>query len=229
MKKFTIKKQLAFFLLLLVFSLNFTSCNKEDTPTLPSAQVWAAKNLDLSTYSDGTSIPQVTDPTAWRNLTTGAWCYYNNDPANGAIYGKLYNWYAVVGIYDAASATNPTLRKKLPPVGWHVPSDAEWTTFTDALGGNSVAGGKMKEAGTTHWRSPNIAADNSSGFTALPGGYLYGNAFFRIGLSGYWWSSSEYTTATTYAWVRDLDYESDYAGRSNELKTDFYSVRCLKD
>lgn len=91
-------------------------------------QVWATKNLDVTTYMDGTPIPQVTDPTAWANLTTGAWCYYNNLAASNATYGKLYNWYAVAGIYDAASLANPTLRKKLAPTGWHIPTDAEWTT-----------------------------------------------------------------------------------------------------
>lgn len=94
-------------------------------------QIWSNTNLDVTTYRDGTPIPQVTDPTAWVNLTTGAWCYYNNDPANGAIYGKLYNWYAVAGIHDAASLNDPSLRKQLAPQGWHIPTDAEWTTLTD--------------------------------------------------------------------------------------------------
>src|SRR5690606_33259564 len=113
-------------------------------------------------------IPQVTDPTIWGNLTTGAWCYYNNDPANEIIYGKLYNWYAV---------NDP---RGLAPVGWHIPSDSEWTILTDYLGGFEVAGGKMKETGTTHWANPNIGADNSSGFTGLPGGYrAYNSAEFN--------------------------------------------------
>ena len=154
-------------------------------------QVWATKNLDVTTYSDGTVIPQVTDPSAWANLTTGAWCYSNNDPANGAVYGKLYNWYAVAGIYDAASLADPTLRKKLAPNGWHVPTDAEWTTLTTCLGGASVAGGKMKETGTAHWQSPNTAATNSSGFTGLPGGICSNDGTFNLsGSNGIWWSLS---------------------------------------
>ena len=105
-------------------------------------QVWATVNLDVTTYSDGTAIPEVTNATAWAGLTTGAWCYYNNITANGTTYGKLYNWYAVAGIWDEASKTDATLRKKLAPTGWHVPTDAEWTTLTTFLGGETVAGGK---------------------------------------------------------------------------------------
>ena len=191
-------------------------------------QVWATQNLDVTTYSDGTVIPQVTDPTQWANLTTGAWCYYNNDAANNATYGKLYNWYAAAGIYDAASLANPALRKKLAPTGWHVPTDAEWTTLTTCLGGETIAGGKMKETGTAHWQSPNQDATNSSGFTGLPGGFRYGNgAFSLIGYNGYWWSSSEFNT--TYAWLRYL-YNYDGVAYSNSFnKGSGFSVRCLKD
>ena len=126
-------------------------------------QVWATRNLDVTTYRNGDPIPQVTDIGQWGTLTTGAWCYYNNDPANGATYGKLYNWYAV---------NDP---RGLAPAGWHVPSDSEWTTLTDCLGGVSIAGGEMKatgamETGTGLWFAPNVGANNSSGFTGLPGG-----------------------------------------------------------
>ena len=192
-------------------------------------QTWTTKNLDVATYSDGTPIPQVTDPTAWANLTTGAWCYYKNDAATGTTYGKLYNWYAAAGIYDAASLSNPALRKKLAPTGYHVPTDAEWSTLTTCLGGESVAGGKMKEAGTTHWNSPNTLATNSSGFTGLPGGYRYDvGPFLNIGNYGYWWSSSE--VDTKIAWSRYLD---SFAGSATSygpsLKEDGFSVRCLRD
>jgi uncharacterized protein (TIGR02145 family) len=191
-------------------------------------QVWTTKNLAVTAYSDGTVIPQVTDPTAWTNLTTGAWCYYNSDATNNATYGKLYNWYAAVGIYDAASLANPTLRKKLAPTGWHVPTDAEWTTLTTCLGGESVAGGKMKETGTAHWTSPNTYATNESGFTGLPGGFRYGNgAFTGIGTYGFWWSSSEY--GTTYAWYRYLYYTYGSAFSNSFNKTYGFSVRCLRD
>ena len=191
-------------------------------------QIWTSKNLDVATYSDGTVIPQVTDPTAWANLTTGAWCYYNNDPANGAVYGKLYNWYAAAGIYDAASLGNPTLRKNLAPTGWHVPSYAEWTTLTDFLGGASVAGGKMKATGTSLWKSPNTDATNSSGFSGLPGGFRSGDGTFKFfGDYGFWWSSSE--NDTTYAWVRNLNYFDGIAERGVNPKKVGKSVRCLRD
>ncbi|WP_396144494.1 FISUMP domain-containing protein [Flavobacterium sp.] len=196
-------------------------------------QIWTNTNLDVTTYRDGTPIPQVTDPTAWAGLTTGAWCYYNNDPANGAVYGKLYNWYAVAGIHDAASLNNPSLRKQFAPQGWHIPSDAEWTILTDFLGGQSVAGGKMKstgtiQAGTGLWASPNAAATNESGFTGLPAGsrHYYG-AFGSIGFDGRWWSSSE--SSATSAWGRDLDCSGGNAYRNDYDKEDGFSVRCVRD
>lgn len=150
-------------------------------------------NLEVTTYRDGTLIPQVTDPTEWENLNTGAWCYYNNDTANGAIYGKLYNRYAVAGIFDEASLNDTTLRKNLAPTGWHVPEFIEFNNIFNLLStGNlfgAYAGLKMKETGTTHWTSQNIGATNSSGFTGLPGGYrdAYG-AFSGIHNIGNWWS-----------------------------------------
>ncbi|WP_396140142.1 FISUMP domain-containing protein [Flavobacterium sp.] len=188
-------------------------------------QVWTNKNLDVTTYRDGTLIPQVTDPTAWANLTTGAWCYYNNDPANGVVYGKLYNWYAVAGIHD----NDPnTPNKILAPIGWHVPSDSEWTTLADYLGGFSIAGGKMKETGTAHWLSPNQDATNSTGFTGLPGGHRANfGRFWYIGDGGYWWCSSEY--ATTYAWTRGLSYSFGSVNTGGYSKTYGFSVRLVKD
>ena len=196
-------------------------------------QIWSSTNLDVTTYRDGTPIPQVTDPTAWAGLTTGAWCYYNNDPANGAVYGKLYNWYAVAGIHDAASLNNPSLRKQFAPQGWHIPSDAEWTTLTNFLGGSTLAGGKMKstgtiQAGTGLWASPNAAATNESGFTGLPAGFRNSNGPFDfIGYYGMWWSSSEPNTAS--AWIRYLDYDDGSAYRTNYAKDYGFSVRCVRD
>jgi len=192
-------------------------------------QIWSSTNLDVTTYRDGTPIPQVTDPTQWANLTTGAWCYYNNTTANGTTYGKLYNWYAVAGIYDAASATNPALRKQLAPQGWHIPTDAEWTILTDFLGGATVAGGKMKSTGTSLWLSPNTAATNESGFTGLPAGSRSGGSgtFESIGSDGIWWSSSELNTAG--AWYRGLSYGNGNAYRNGINKVFGFSVRCLRD
>ena len=120
-------------------------------PGAIGTQVWTTQNLNVSTYLDGTPIPNVTNASTWASLTTGAYCYYNNDSATyAAVYGKLYNWYAVAGIYDASSLSTPSLRKNLAPAGYHIPTHAEWTTLTNYLGGESVAGGKMKEVGTTH-------------------------------------------------------------------------------
>ena len=187
-------------------------------------QVWTIKNLDVATYSDGTPIPQVIEESKWEALTTGAWCYYNNDPANGTVYGRMYNWYAVAGIHD----NDPnTPNKKLAPTGYHVPSDAEWTTLTDYLGGE-VAGGKMKETSTAHWVSPNQDATNSSGFTGLPGG-VREPYFGAIGYGGYWWSSSEISELNTKVWTRLLAYYNGWVYISNGRKTIGFSVRCLRD
>ena len=186
------------------------------------------QNLNVSMYSDGTPIPQVTDPTQWVNLTIGAWCYQSNSTAFGTTYGKLYNWYAVAGIYDAVSAANPALRKKLAPIGWHVPSDSEWTQLTDCLGGESVAGGKMRSTGTSLWPNQNAGATNESGFTGLPGGYRFGaNSGLFESSAGLWWSSSESNTTT--AWNRMLFSGSSSALRDRYSKKDGLSVRCVKD
>jgi len=177
-------------------------------------QVWMKKNLDLSRYRNGDTIPQVTDPTQWGNLTTGAWCYYYKDPSNGAIYGKLYNWYAV---------NDP---RGLAPEGWHVASDAEWTTLSNYLG--EFAGGKIKETGTAHWHSPNTGATNESGFSALPGGYRYEYGGYEdITYWGLWWSSTE--NNTTAAWGRTLGYATTTIYRKNINKVYGLSVRCVKD
>ena len=179
-------------------------------------QKWMQKNLDVSKYRNGDVIPQVTDPTAWAGLTTGAWCYYQNDSANGIIYGRMYNWYAV------------TDSRGIAPAGWHVATDADWTTLITYLGGDALAGGKMKETGTTHWTSPNTAADNSSAFTALPGGYFKENgAFYDIGLSSYWWCATEQDPTT--AWDRSLSNSDGIAYKSFGNKKAGFSVRCVKD
>lgn len=184
-------------------------------------------NLNVSKYTDGTPIPQVTNPNQWQNLTTGAWCYHQNNTANGAVYGKLYNWYAVMGIYNAASAGNPALRKKLAPTGWHIPSDSEWTALTTCLGGAFNAGGNMKEVGILHWTSPNISASNSSGFTALPGGSIYQGVFGSLGTWGNWWSSTEIGASS--ARRKTITNDSSNFGGNGDPKITGNSVRCLKD
>ena len=183
-------------------------------------QQWMGENLKTSKYSDGTTIPNITDNTQWINNTTGAWAYYNNDVANNAKYGKLYNWYAV------SKTTNGN--KNVCPTGWHLPTDAEWTILTDYLGGTSVAGGKMKEVGTTNWTSPNTSATNESLFTGIPGGYrLRKGNYEYIGANCYWWGSTE--SNTTDAWWRELHFSYGTAFRfSGNKKLGFYA-RCLRD
>ena len=180
-----------------------------------SNQIWMQKNLDVSHYRNGDVIPQVTDPTAWANLTTGAWCYYTNNSYTGTTYGKLYNWYAV----DDS--------RGLAPTGWHVPTDAEWTTLTDCLGGEAVAGGKMKE--TTLWISPNTDASNSSNFTGLPGGFRgsLDGTFYAFHEEGGWWVSSEYDSGIGR--FGGLSYNSGVARLSANIKSIGFSVRCVRD
>jgi uncharacterized protein (TIGR02145 family) len=183
-------------------------------------QLWMAENLRTSKYRDGTTIPNITDNTQWQNNTTGAWCYYDNNAANNTKYGKLYNWYAL------SPTTNGN--KNICPIGWHIPTDAEWAVLTDYLGGNYVAGGKMKEAGTTNWINPNTNASNTSLFTALPGGGRNDDGTFNsIGGAGYLWSST--ASSTGNAWYRYLDYSYGDVGRGNYDKRGGFSVRCLRD
>ena len=204
------------------------------TPAIPEViigtQTWTTKNLDLATYSDGTIIPQVTNASYWAGLKTGAWCYYYNETANGTTYGKLYNWYAVAGIWNEESITDVSQRKKLAPVGYHVPSDTEWTTLTDYLGGTNIAGNEIKETGITHWNY-NTNATNSSGLTGLPGGYQHYDGFtgqfYGIGNMGYWWSISELDSLN--AWSSSVYSTNLNLSRNNSEKKDGFSVRCVKD
>ena len=179
-------------------------------------QQWMEKNLDVMTYRDGTVIPQVTDATAWAGLTTGAWCYYNNDPLNGAIYGKLYNWYAV----------NDS--RGLAPQGWHIPTDAEWTTLGTLLGGDAAAGGKMKTTGITRWTAPNTSATNESGYAGLPGGNRNVNGTFsNVGDNGFWWSATQ--NNSKLAWLGFLSFNNGTLYRDYINKKGGFSVRCLRD
>ena len=178
-------------------------------------QLWMGENLKTTKYKDGTAIPIVTDGTKWAGLTTSAYCWYDNSIGNKNVYGALYNWYTVK-------------TGKLCPAGWHVPTDAEWTVLTNYLGGESVAGGKLKEKGTLHWASPNTGATNESRFTALPGGCRRYDGVF-IGLTGNatWRTSSDYDA--TRVMYRFLFYYSGSMNSNYTNKQAGYSVRCLKD
>lgn len=180
-------------------------------------QTWMKENLDVTTYSNGDVIPQVTSSAAWGSLTTGAWCYYKNDPANGAIYGKLYNWYAV---------NDP---RGLAPKGWHIPTHAEWITLGNYLGGQYIAGGKMKTTGITLWKDYNTAATNESGFSGLPGGSrarLVG--FGSMGFFGEWWTATQLNLND--AFMRHLDYDSGSLTEFNhDDKEAGLSDRCVKN
>ena len=235
--------------------LFFTGLSNAQTVPI-GTQVWMTKNLDVATFRNGDPIPEAKTAEEWEKAGENkqpAWCYYDNDPANGAKYGKLYNWYAV----------NDS--RGLAPVGYHIPSDAEWTKLTDFLGGESVAGTKMKSKSgwnsyTTggyktcpncvNWNAEyrrkvpchtcqdkrsvpapkvtNSGGTNTSGFSGLPGGYRFYDGSLRlIGKYGYWWSSSESVTGD--AWGRTLNYEDGYVYSDNNGKEDGFSVRCIKD
>lgn len=191
-----------------------------DGNTYPVVQIgnqcWMAANLRTTRNRDGSTIPNVTDYTTWTQLTSGAWSNYNNNPSNDATYGKLYNWYA-------ADNSN------LCPVGWHVPTDVEWTVLTDFLGGEDIAGGKMKTVSPL-WLSPNIGATNVSGFSGLPGGYRKHDAgnYDYLGSYGFYWSASE--SGVDIAWNRLLtnDYEGIYRS-SASYKRNGFCVRCVRD
>ena len=191
-------------------------------------QIWMAENLKTTRYNDGTPIPKITDNTVWVALTTGAYSDYNNSPDNSTIYGRLYNWYTVDNNEATKMASNGG--KNVCPTGWHVPSDGEWQALTTYLGGKDVAGGKLKETGTTHWTNPNTGATNETGFTALPGGSCY-DIYKDIEINGYWWSSTTYTNPTN-AGFRYMSYNNvsvNQASSYGAYKKVGFSVRCVRD
>ncbi|MEI6679533.1 MAG: FISUMP domain-containing protein [Mariniphaga sp.] len=196
------------------------SGNTYETVTI-GTQTWMTKNLNTTKYNDGTVIPNVTADAAWIAATKGDWCDYNNTASNSTIYGKLYNWYVVDN--NAATKTASNGGKNVCPIGWHVPTDAEWYTLTTYLGGETVAGGKLKESGSSHWVDPNTGATNSSGFTAIPGGSrVYFGTFGTIGYTACWWSSTVNVT-------RDVVTLYATANKNNYQLVEGHSVRCLKD
>ncbi len=178
-------------------------------------QWWMAENLKTTKYITGDDIPEVTGQANWMGLSTGAYCYFDNDPDNASVYGCLYNWYAAI------DNRNPC------PAGWHVPTDDEWITLSTFLGGEAIAGGKMKETGIIHWFSPNVGATNESGLTIIAGGNRsYGNFDF-MGYGGSFWSTTPFDDI--FAWNRDIFYYNTVANHSGADKKSGLSLRCVKD
>ncbi|MEI7663361.1 MAG: fibrobacter succinogenes major paralogous domain-containing protein [Bacteroidota bacterium] len=184
-------------------------------------QVWMAEDLKTTRYNDGTAITLISDSTAWSKIDitkTPGYCWYdNNAPRYRNTYGALYNWYALNTGH-------------LAPSGWHIPSVDEWSTLITYLGGKSIAGGKLKETGTSHWISPNKGADNSSGFTALPNGLQADiGGFYFIGEWGSWWTSTEENPAWRTAYYFEIAYNETTAYKSASNKAYGTCVRCIKD
>ena len=199
--------------------IEFSTLNTEDSlleSVKIGTQIWTSRNLDVSTYRNGDPIRHARTSEEWQDAVSkgeGAWCYYNHDPKNGEIYGKLYNWYCVKDSRGLASA------------GYHIPSDLEWSLLTDYLGGEAIAGFKMKS--TSGWANGGNG-DNSSGFNGLPGGYcVWDGKFYDITVFGYFWSSSE--NVTGFAWLRYLNNDQKGVLRNKFSKDDGLSVRCIKD
>jgi uncharacterized protein (TIGR02145 family) len=193
-------------------------------------QLWMAENLKSTHFSDGTPIPIVSDSAAWDALTNNdmAYSWYNDDSAAYAeTYGALYTWAAAMK-GEPGSSNDPSGVRGICPDGWHLPSKAEWMTLIDFLGGDSIAGGPMKEPGTEHWLAPNVGATNESGFTGLPAGYRYfDGSFTGIYYFAYWWATDEVNGS--YAYRSSLGNGNAGIRLYDRRKDTGYSVRCLKD
>jgi uncharacterized protein (TIGR02145 family) len=232
-------KLLSVSLTFLIMSFLNVGCKKDEKPTGPvidfegnsyntvkiGTQIWMTENLKSTKYNDGSEIQLITPVNSWSNLSTGAYCWYNNDEASFKnVYGALYNGYSV--------ATG-----KLCPSGWHIPEIDELKVLRDFLGDSLQAGGKLKESGTTHWLSPNKGATNSSGFTALPTGIRYFEGTFASNLSyTSIWSATNisYDSHNNHYYHDEQWYVSLYYANASFLmdhrsKKHGFSVRCMKD
>ena len=232
MKNKSVTRYYALALFGLIFLL-ISSCKKEEdsdkiltdadgnvyTSVTIGTQVWMAENLKTTKLNDGTLIPLITDNTGWKNSTTLAYCWYNNEISNKDPFGALYNWHAVK-------------TGKLCPAGWHVPSESDWNELIVFLGGKTVAGGKLKttgtiEAGNGLWYQPNVDATNLTEFSALPGG-LRTNTFYDINYGGEWWSSSVNSTDQPY-YIFINNFDGTVGDSYDASKSTGNSVRCIKD
>ncbi|MBU6219730.1 MAG: hypothetical protein KGQ50_03685 [Bacteroidetes bacterium] len=185
--------------------------NQYTTITI-NGKEWFKENLKTTKYANGTDISNVTDNGSWNNLSTGAWAYYDNNITNDPIYGKLYNWYAVSDV------------RGLCPTGWHVATDADWTSLTANFGMDAAAGNELKS--TISWTTPNLNS-NTSGFGAAPGGGRGGGLFGDITNKGFWWTSTLFDSSNSYA--RRLEYNLDTVVRYYESNKSGFSVRCVKN
>jgi uncharacterized protein (TIGR02145 family) len=180
------------------------------------SQVWMIENLKTTRFRDGSNITNITDKDKWNTMTVGAYCDYDNNASNSNTYGRLYNWYAV------------TDSRKIAPQGWRIPTDADWQGLSQYLGGEDIAGGKLKEDGLTHWASPNSSATNETGFTGLPGGRRDTTYFFEnINYNGYFWTSTSVNTELAKYWY--LSYRKSSLGTSSGSIKTGYSIRCIKE
>lgn len=183
------------------------------------AQCWTAVNLRTTMYNDGTPIPHEPASTDWGTLITPAFCWYNDNIGNASPFGALYNWYVVDTLSNGG--------KNVCPAGWHVPSESEYAEMINYLGGENLAGIKLKEAGNVHFLSSNETATNLSGFTAMPAGYRVNTSFYEKGYYAQYWTTTP--SNATQSFFVDIEYDGEYAYLSDQNKNRGNSIRCVKD
>ena len=208
-------------------------------------QYWSVVNAEVETYRDGTQIPYIEDQTVWKGLTTGAWCYYENNSTDDKSYGKLYNWYAVAGIFDEASLNDASLRKEFAPTGFRVPNNDDWNEFYQYMISvgfnfdNSTDGNKLAKslASVQLWNSSDVdgspglnkESNNSSQFNAIPvgvrGGCCFTDYFYSRGIQTYFWSKNEHDQNNSVCTYINFEHYKSYF--QNNFKSDGYSVRLV--
>jgi uncharacterized protein (TIGR02145 family) len=180
------------------------------------AQTWMTENLRVSRYRNGDPILPLENESAWHELTEGAWCVFENDSARGEVYGKLYNWYALAD------------KRKIAPAGWRIPTQEDWDTLIDALGGPSEAGAKLKQGGLHFWQSQNIGSTNENGFCLLPAGSRSATAgFVALGQTAFLWSATDHDNAM--AWSYSVQANRDDIVKQLSPKYAIFSIRCVRD